>query len=304
MEKMSDIRLAMTILARDEADIIEDNIRFHANAGVERFVVTDNSSLDGTREILEELSREFEIKIFDEPSHTIDQDRWVTRMANWLKENDGCDWIINNDADEFWYTGADNLREGILETLHSNASDTGVLICGRQNMIASKETTGKQDYIFYHNNYAVLSNLIPDCGETAWSEKSGNIVIRKLPGKVITRLEGLKSIGMGNHAAAHLGSESDCRNIEIFHYPIRSYEQFQKKVVNYGSSLEKNKRFAPGISSHLRHWYECHKAGTLREQYDLFVLPEKELLDLQKNNIVGSDSRILKCFVGQQGLAA
>lgn len=304
MKKLSEIRLAMTILARDEADIIEENIRFHANAGVEKFVVTDNSSLDGTREILEELSKQFDIKIFDEPSHTIDQDRWVTRMASWLRENDGCDWIINNDADEFWLTDADNLRTGILETLNSNSSDTGVLTCSRQNMIASKETTAGQDYIFYQNNYAVLRNLIPDCGGTAWSEKSGNIIIRKLPGKVITRTEGLKSIGMGNHGAAHLGSKTDCRNIEIFHYPIRSYEQFQKKVVNYGSSLEKNERFSPNISSHLRHWYECHKVGILREQYDLFVLPEQKLVDLQKNNILNVDNRILECFVNQRGLAA
>ena len=91
MKKLSDIRLAMTILARDEADIIEDNIRFHASAGVDKFVVTDNASLDGTREILEKLSKEFDVKIFDEPSHTIDQDRWVSRMADWLKENNACD---------------------------------------------------------------------------------------------------------------------------------------------------------------------------------------------------------------------
>ena len=304
MKKLSDIRLAMTILARDEADIIEDNIRFHASAGVDKFVVTDNASLDGTREILEKLSKEFDVKIFDEPSHTIDQDRWVSRMADWLKENNACDWIINNDADEFWLTDSDNLRTGVLEALRSSANDTGVLICSRQNMIASKETTARQDYIFYQNNFAVLKNMIPDCGGTEWSVKSGNIVIRKLPGKVITRVEGLKSIGMGNHGASHLGSRAECSNIEIFHYPIRSYEQFQKKVVNYGSSLEKNERFSLNISSHLRHWYECHKDGILREQYDLFVLPEQELVDLQKKNILKNDSRILECFVNQRGIAA
>ncbi len=304
MDNIKNMKLAMTILARDEGDIIEHNIRFHAAAGVDKFVVTDNSSLDGTREILAELSKEFDIKIFDEPSLTIDQDRWVTRMANWLRENDDSDWVINNDADEFWLTDAEDLRKGILETVSSASSDVGVLTCRRQNMIASKETTAKQDYQFHQNNYAVIRNIDSDCNETAWSEKSGNIIIRKLPGKVITRLEGLKSIGMGNHGAAHLGSKAECRNIEIFHYPIRSFEQFEKKVVNYGSSLEKNERFSPAISSHLRHWYECYKAGTLREQYDLFVLPEQDLVDLQEKNILRNDFRIHECFARQHGLAA
>ena len=47
------MRLAMTLLVRDEADIIEANLRYHRAQGVDFFVVGDNGSEDGTLEILE-----------------------------------------------------------------------------------------------------------------------------------------------------------------------------------------------------------------------------------------------------------
>ena len=49
------MKLAMTIMVRNEADVIEDNLRFHRAQGVDFFIALDNGSTDGTREILESL---------------------------------------------------------------------------------------------------------------------------------------------------------------------------------------------------------------------------------------------------------
>ena len=38
------MKLVLTVLARDEADIIDAQIAFHLNAGVDFVVATDNSS--------------------------------------------------------------------------------------------------------------------------------------------------------------------------------------------------------------------------------------------------------------------
>ena len=51
----NDDRLVMTVLVKNEADIIESNIRFHADQGVDGFLVMDNASEDDTPDILEEL---------------------------------------------------------------------------------------------------------------------------------------------------------------------------------------------------------------------------------------------------------
>ena len=42
------MKLAMTLLARDEADIVDAQIAFHLHAGVDFVVATDNRSEDGT----------------------------------------------------------------------------------------------------------------------------------------------------------------------------------------------------------------------------------------------------------------
>ena len=42
------MKLAMAMKVKDEADIIEVTLRYHAAQGVDVFIVTDNGSTDGT----------------------------------------------------------------------------------------------------------------------------------------------------------------------------------------------------------------------------------------------------------------
>ena len=97
----NNFRLVMTILVKNEADIIEANIRTHASLGVDAFAVMDNDSTDGTREILTALQDEFELIIIDEKGQ-YSQAKWMKNLARVAKNDLKADWVINNDADEFW----------------------------------------------------------------------------------------------------------------------------------------------------------------------------------------------------------
>jgi Glycosyl transferase family 2 len=105
------VKLVMTLLARNEVDIVDAQIAFHLNAGVDFVVATDNRSDDGTTEILERYEREGYLHLLREEADDMRQREWVTRMARLAATDFGADWVINSDADEFWWPREGSLKE-------------------------------------------------------------------------------------------------------------------------------------------------------------------------------------------------
>ena len=55
--------LVMTLLARDEIDVVDAWLAFHLNAGVDVVIATDNRSQDGTTEVLEGYERSGQVHL-------------------------------------------------------------------------------------------------------------------------------------------------------------------------------------------------------------------------------------------------
>src|SRR5438094_6481966 len=110
------MKLVMTLLARDEADVVDAQIAYHLNAGVDFVIATDNRSQDGTTEILEAYEREGCLRLIREPGDDMRQGPWVTRMAQLAAADYGADWVINADADEFYWPRGTSLKEALAAT--------------------------------------------------------------------------------------------------------------------------------------------------------------------------------------------
>ena len=108
----------MTVLARDEADILDAQIAFHLHAGVDFVIATDNRSSDGTTEILERYEREGSLRLIREDGVEVRQSEWVTHMARLAASEHQADWVVNTDADEFWWPREGSLKDVLAAVPH------------------------------------------------------------------------------------------------------------------------------------------------------------------------------------------
>src|SRR3954469_9405461 len=105
------MKLVLTLRARDEADVVDAQISFHLNAGVDFVIATDHRSQDGTTEILESYSRGGHLHLIRADGDEMDEGEWATRMSRLAAGEFEADWIIPSDADEFWWPRGGSLKE-------------------------------------------------------------------------------------------------------------------------------------------------------------------------------------------------
>jgi glycosyltransferase involved in cell wall biosynthesis len=104
------MKLVQTLVVRDEADIVDAQLSYHLNAGVDFVIASDHASRDGTTEILESYARDGVLRRIPVTGDMHDGP-WRTRMARLAATEHGADWVINTDADEFWMPRAGALKE-------------------------------------------------------------------------------------------------------------------------------------------------------------------------------------------------
>lgn len=275
-------KIVMTILVKNEADIIEANIRTHACLGVDAFVVMDNSSNDGTREILESLQNEFEMLIVDETGY-YQQKKFMTKLAFLAKKEYSPDWIINNDADEFWIP-----EHGTSLKDHLGFKG-GILRVDRFNMIPPIESVEKED-VFFDSIYEVANQIHYRNAKKRDSKKGDmSVLLGKASRKVMTNPHGLIKINSGNHSAEHIAfwNKKISSDIKNYHYPIRSFKQFKKRILTRKEVYEKFPNAK--IGDHYRMLINKYDNGKLEEEYNKFIFQENEIALLRQIGIASKN---------------
>lgn len=248
------MKLAMTLLVRDEEDIVAANIEHHLARGVNLIVATDNGSVDATLEILRGYEAQGVLRLLHEPTDDYSQFRWVTRMARMCAE-EGAEWVINCDADEFWWPrDTPDLKHALARV----RGEVGVIRVPRHNFPPRPEDARP----FFER--MTLRDL-----------DSRNSRGRPLPPKAAHRADPAVNVGMGNHRVdgPRLGGMTKSNDIEILHFPMRTYEQFENKIMKGGRALAANTALPPGAGGTWRSLYGLFQEGRLREHYDAAVVP-------------------------------
>lgn len=247
------MQLILTVLCRNEGDIIANMIDFHLRAGVDLILATDNGSKDDTCAILEAYQRRGSLRLLHEPTHTHDQAVWVTHMARLAAEEHGADWVIHSDADEFWWPSGGDLKAA----LAAAPAEAAALRVERRNFLPPPSDSDP----------ATPFHQV----QTIRERQSLNILGRPLPAKVCHRAHRSIAVSDGNHAVSLHGRPlpaHPCSGVEILHFPVRSYTQLERKIREGAEALARNTRVPPAVGCTWRHLYEQHLLpGTLPAYY-------------------------------------
>jgi hypothetical protein len=254
------MKLVMTLLARDEADVVDSWLDFHLNAGADFVVATDNRSIDGTTDVLERYAREGHVHLIREPGDDLRQNEWVTRMARLAATDFGADWVINSDADEFWWPRGASLRD-VLAAISPRYGTVGAFL-----RVFVPRPDGPET--FFERMTVRFSALAPINDPASLYKPIRKVVHRAHPEVEVTR---------GNHALVN-SPFAPLRGwfpIEVFHFPLRSLAQCEHKAELQGTAFEKYIA-KPPTAYHAR-MFEALKAGTLGEYYEALVVDDAEV---------------------------
>jgi hypothetical protein len=266
------MKVVMTLLVRDEADIVDEQLAFHLDAGVDFVVATDNRSEDATTEILERYAREGHLHLIREEGDDLRQTEWVTRMARLAATEFGADWVLNTDADEFWWPQASGLKE-VLAVVPERY---GVVRAAWRNFVprpddgrsfAERMTVRLGAPAFHHHPLSTHS-------------KSAHRAVPDV------------RVGRGNHEAFGEGllPLRGWYPIEILHFPVRSLEHCVRKYVTQFVALEKNAE--KGIPNHMAEAYRAYRAGRLDQFYEPLVVDDEALERGLADGTLAVDTRL------------
>jgi hypothetical protein len=243
-------RLAVTLLVRDEADVIAATLEHFFAQGADRIIVTDNGSTDATADILADYAAHGPLTVLQEPEHDYRQGPWVTRMARLAAEL-GSDWVINADADEFWICKDHTLR--LADVLTQVPGDRGAVRASRVNLVGpAGDGPDWPDRLHWLDLHTLSERGTP------------------LAAKACHRADPDVTVGYGSHDATGplIGPVWEVEPLEILHVPVRSWPHYRRKISNGGTAYQQNREVDQNVGWHWRSDYQRLLAGGLRERYD------------------------------------
>ena len=262
----------MTLLVRDEADIVDAQIAFHLDAGIDFVIATDNRSQDGTTDVLERYEREGHLHLIREPGDDLRQSEWVTRMAAQAATDFDADWVLNTDADEFWLPRGGDFR-ALFATIPQRF---GAIRGAWRNYVPRPD----DDRFFAERMTARL--CAPQFHPHPLSTHF----------KTAHRAVADVRVGRGNHEAFGSGLVAlrGWYPIEIHHFPVRSLEHCLRKYVTQFVALERNAE--KGIPGHMAEAYAAYRAGRLEEFYAPLVVDDGQLARELEEGTLAVDTRV------------
>lgn len=271
----------MTLMVRDEADIVGAMLEHHREQGIDHVVITDNGSVDGTSEILQQFAADGFATVWHDPVHRKQQFATVTRMARYAASDLGADWVINADADEFWASA--DPRRTVRDELERVAQEVPYLTVPVVNLTGAPARDGsglgRLRYRDIRSDAQLRAAGIP-------FPPTADAVHRGHPDVEVSQ---------GNHFVSAPGWEAGGAATDaliVLHLPWRSWRQYEQKVRLAGQAYLSNPDLTPSPRHHGMQDFRRWEDGRLEDVYVAKHPTPDELTRLVASGDVVEDDRL------------
>ena len=221
------MKVVMTLLVRDEEDVLRDHLEYHLNSGVDHVVAIDHRSQDGSTEILESYARQGVLTHTREEGTFSQQGEWQTRMSRLAAAEYGADWVIPSDADEFWMSRGSSLKDA----LRSVPNGVGLASGLQRNFVPQPGDGGW----FVDRLTVRLAGHAPINDPATPFRPVVKVAHRGSPRVVISSGGAHRVFGLG-------GAPGGWYPLDVLHFPFRSREQSARKYRKTWTGWEINLR--------------------------------------------------------------
>lgn len=290
-------RVAAIMMIRDEDDIIEANIRHHARLGVDHFVILDHGSADATADILRALAAEglsLTVLTYARDAE-IELSQWYAALFTQVRAL-GAEIVLQIDGDEFWHLATDSFA-----TFDWSAP---VITAPRFNMFAPRTAVGSTDVAPMTHVYRTRRPFHPEdyCSRVSRGDREISfdypVHMARIEPKVVFRLKDMGEIMMAGHGILSHSGEMLCPKPDgsamVFHYPLRSFEQFSKKVTAFGAVFDRHPNLNRETSWQTRYLWELGEADALERAFLRCFPDEAELRHWLDLGVLVRDTRMAR----------
>jgi glycosyltransferase involved in cell wall biosynthesis len=284
------VSIATIIWVVNESELITSSIEHALAIGVDQVMVCDLGSTDPTPDLVETLCGRFPVSLkrFSETDFA-DSAAWQKREVELLRET-GADWVILQDADEFWIPNGGTLKDLPLP------QDVDALSVARFNIVLTADQPPANEislsvlarssfFVKKVENFPARLDVDPGL---FWSQGVPMPKLMVRPDRVVT-------LYMGWHGAEMLEGPARIANMPadrvfVAHLPFSTYSRFKKKVTSIRETLASQTQYYPGmIGWHWKRWLRLEEEGRLREEY------RHQFIDNEIRAVLREQKAILEC---------
>ena len=266
------MKLVQTVMVRDEVDIVDAQLSYHLNAGIDFVIATDHDSQDGTSEVLESYARDGHLLRIPRSGKMHESD-WRSHMARLAAVEYGADWIINTDADEFWMPR----RVSLKEVLAAVPPHLGVAWALTRHFVPRPEIKE----FFAERMTARVAASAPINDPTSPYRPHAKVAHRADP-EIVIRYG-------AHHVHSRLAPLMDWYIADVLHFPFRSREQY----------LRKGLRQAHG-EWHLGQYvkaFHAHEQGRVEAAFNALLVDDGTLERGRASGALAVDTRLRETLI-------